>query len=215
MDSTETGAWPAGEQRLHGHFESTCYHPLLLFNREGDCLAAKLRPGNVHSPTTGRTTAAEIERQQKLAKRWCFVPTRPLPAGDLRGAGRARREVCDPHPVQRQLGRDIAELLTRPVGRPSHKPVVWYRAFSIRQPVGKRRGGSWRRWSSTLGNCSPSWLHRTNLTLPSRAVVRFYNKRGTAEQWIKEGKQAVEDDTAELPSFPVQRSATVAERDRL
>ena len=25
----------------------------------------------------------------------------------------------------------------------------------------------------------------------SRAVVRFYNKRGTAEQWIKEGKQAV------------------------
>ena len=31
----------------------------------------------------------------------------------------------------------------------------------------------------------------TNLRLPSRAVVRFYNKRGTAEQWIKEGKQAV------------------------
>ena len=31
----------------------------------------------------------------------------------------------------------------------------------------------------------------TNLTLPNRAVVRFYNKRGTAEQWIKEGKQAV------------------------
>ena len=31
----------------------------------------------------------------------------------------------------------------------------------------------------------------TNLEIPSRAVVRFYNKRGTAEQWIKEGKQAV------------------------
>jgi cytochrome c-type biogenesis protein CcmH/NrfG len=31
----------------------------------------------------------------------------------------------------------------------------------------------------------------TNLRLPSRAVVRFYNKRGTEEQWIKEGKQAV------------------------
>ena len=30
----------------------------------------------------------------------------------------------------------------------------------------------------------------TNLRLPSRAVVRFYNKRGTAEQWIKAGKQA-------------------------
>src|ERR1700687_5376063 len=31
----------------------------------------------------------------------------------------------------------------------------------------------------------------TNLGTSSQAVVRFYNKRGTAEQWIKEGKQAV------------------------
>ena len=31
----------------------------------------------------------------------------------------------------------------------------------------------------------------TNLEIPNRSVVRFYNKRGTAEQWIKEGKQAV------------------------
>jgi len=31
----------------------------------------------------------------------------------------------------------------------------------------------------------------TNLTLPSRAVVPFYNQRETPEQWIKEGKQAV------------------------
>src|ERR1700736_6525173 len=31
----------------------------------------------------------------------------------------------------------------------------------------------------------------TNLGTSSRAVVRFYNKRGTAEHWIKEGKQAV------------------------
>jgi hypothetical protein len=27
--------------------------------------------------------------------------------------------------------------------------------------------------------------------VPIRAVVRFYNKRGTAKQWIKKGKQAV------------------------
>jgi len=30
-----------------------------------------------------------------------------------------------------------------------------------------------------------------NWQTTSRAVVRFYNERGTAEQWIKEGKQAV------------------------
>jgi hypothetical protein len=31
----------------------------------------------------------------------------------------------------------------------------------------------------------------TNLETDSRAVVRFYHKRGTAEQRMKEGKQAV------------------------
>ena len=40
------------------------------------------------------------------------------------------------------------------------------------------------------------------MTLPSRAVVRFYNKRGTAEQWIKEGKLAVSWDASFLPSVP-------------
>ncbi len=40
----------------------TCYHPLLLFNREGDCLAAKLRPGNVHSAEAG---SADLVRQDK------------------------------------------------------------------------------------------------------------------------------------------------------
>jgi hypothetical protein len=42
-----------------------------------------------------------------------------------------------------------------------------------------------------LRSCSRLGFIVTNLEMPSRAVVRFYNKRGTAEQWIKEGKQAV------------------------
>lgn len=32
----------------------------------------------------------------------------------------------------------------------------------------------------------------TNLEADSRAVARFYDKSGTAERWIKEGKQGVE-----------------------
>jgi hypothetical protein len=31
----------------------------------------------------------------------------------------------------------------------------------------------------------------TNFQTSSRAVMRFYNKRGTAQRWIKEGKHAV------------------------
>ena len=50
MDSTEIPVYGQQEHSAYnGYFESTCYHPLLLFNGEGDCLAAKLRPGNVHS----------------------------------------------------------------------------------------------------------------------------------------------------------------------
>jgi hypothetical protein len=50
MDSTEITVYGEQEQSAdNGYFEPTCYHPLLLLNREGDCLGAKLRPGNVHS----------------------------------------------------------------------------------------------------------------------------------------------------------------------
>ena len=33
----------------NGHFAKNCFHPLFGFTSEGDCLGAKLRPGNVHS----------------------------------------------------------------------------------------------------------------------------------------------------------------------
>ena len=32
-------------------------------------------------------------------------------------------------PANHSLERNIAELLTRPAGRPSHKPVVWHKSF--------------------------------------------------------------------------------------
>jgi hypothetical protein len=45
----------------------------LLFNRDGDCLAAKLRPGNVHSAEGWEELLLpEIERQQKLGKEVAF-----------------------------------------------------------------------------------------------------------------------------------------------
>ncbi len=74
MDSTEISVYGQQEQSAYnGHFESTCYHPLLLFNREGDCLAAKLRPGNVHSAEGWKELLLpEIERQQQQGKEVAF-----------------------------------------------------------------------------------------------------------------------------------------------
>ncbi len=70
LDSTEIPVYGQQEQSAYnGHFESTCYHPLLLFNREGDCLAGKLRPGNVHSAEGWEEVLLpEIERQHKLGR---------------------------------------------------------------------------------------------------------------------------------------------------
>src|SRR5450756_1560833 len=74
MDSTEIPVYGEQAQSVYnGHFESTCYHPLLLFNREGDCLAAKLRPGNVHSAEGWEELLLpEIERQQRMGKEVAF-----------------------------------------------------------------------------------------------------------------------------------------------
>src|SRR5438309_8987242 len=50
IDSSESPVHGTQEQSAYnGHFETVCYHPLFVFNPEGDCLAAKLRLGNVHS----------------------------------------------------------------------------------------------------------------------------------------------------------------------
>jgi hypothetical protein len=95
-------------------------------------------------------------------------------------------------PANDSLERDIAELLTRPVGRPSHKPVVWYKGFLYQAASWKTARRVVAKVEFHVGELFPRvGFIVTNLSLPSRAVVRFYNKRGTAEQWIKEGKQAV------------------------
>jgi hypothetical protein len=74
MDSTEIPVYGEQEQSAYnGHFESTCYHPRLLFNREGGCLAAKLRPGNVHSAAGWEELLLpEVERQQRQGKEVVF-----------------------------------------------------------------------------------------------------------------------------------------------
>jgi hypothetical protein len=49
-DSTEDPAHGKQENvAFNGHFGKNCFHPLFVFTSDGDCLGAKLRPGNVHS----------------------------------------------------------------------------------------------------------------------------------------------------------------------
>jgi hypothetical protein len=95
-------------------------------------------------------------------------------------------------PANASLERDIEELLTHPVGRPSHKPIVWYKGFLYQAASWKTARRVVAKIEFHAGELFPrAGFIVTNLETPSRAVVRFYNKRGMAEQWIKEGKQAV------------------------
>ena len=195
MDSTEIPVY--GEQEssaYNGHFESTCYHPLLLFNREGDCLAAKLRPGNVHSAEGWEELLLpEIERQQKLGKEVVFRADAAFAKPEIYEALEERGvKYAIRIPANYNLERDIAELLTRPVGRPSHRPVVWYKGFLYQAASWKTARRVVAKVEFHFGELFPRvGFIVTNLETDSRAVVRFYNKRGTAEQWIKEGKQVV------------------------
>ena len=195
MDSTEIPVYGQQENSAYnGHFESTCYHPLLLFNGAGDCLAAKLRPGNVHSAEDwAELLLPEIERQQELGKEVVFRADAAFAKPEIYEALEERGvKYAIRIPANDSLERDIAELLTRPVGRPSHKPVVWYKGFLY-------QAASWKTTRRVVAKVEFHFAELfprvgfivTNLETPSRSVVRFYNKRGTAEQWIKEGKQAV------------------------
>ncbi|MEE8156183.1 MAG: transposase, partial [Phycisphaerales bacterium] len=77
-------------------------------------------------------------------------------------------------------------------GRPPNKPVVRCRRFTY-------QAQSWDKPRRVIGKIE--WHQGelfprvnfvvTNLNWAAKGVVRFYNQRGTAEQWIKEGKQAV------------------------
>jgi len=195
MDSTEIPVYGQQENSAYnGHFEGTCYHPLLLFNRAGDCLAAKLRPGNVHSAEGWEELLLpEVKRQQQQGKQVVFRADAAFAKPEIYEALEEQDvKYAIRLPANDNLERDTAELLTRPVGRPSYKPLVRFKSFLYQAASWKRARRVVAKVEFHFGELFPRvGFIVTNLMSDSRAVVRFYNKRGTAEQWIKEGKQAV------------------------
>src|ERR1039457_1445003 len=194
MDSTEIPVYGEQEQSAYnGHFECTCYHPLLLFNREGGGLAAKLRPGNVHSAEGWEgLLLPEIERQQRQGKEVVFRAAAAFAKPELYEALEEREvKYAIRLPANDNLERNIAGLLTRPVGRPSYQPLVRYKSFLYQAASWKTARRVVAKVEFHFGELFPRvGFIVTTLAADNRAVVRFYNKRGTAGQGIKEGKQA-------------------------
>ena len=159
MDSSESPV--PGQQEgsaYNGHFESVCYHPLLLFTDHGDCVAATLRPGNVSSADDwDELLVPEIDRQQAQGKRVAFradaACARPAiyEALEARGVGYAIRI-----PANKKLELAIEDVLFRSPGRPAARRSSATRASSIRRTTGRRPDGSWRKSSTTSVSCSPA-----------------------------------------------------------
>ena len=217
MDSTEIPVYGQQENSAYnGHFESTCFHPLLLFNREGDCLAAKLRPGNVHSADDWEELPLpEIERQQKLGKEVVFRADAAFAKPEIyealeeRGVKYAIRIPANDSPGHRGAADTTS-------GKTEPQAGVLVQRVSV--PSGQLEDGAAGRGEggvSTLGNCSRRGIHRDepgDRQPGGGAVLQQAGHGGTVDQ----GRQAVpsgpgEDDAAELPPVPLQRGAIMAE----
>jgi len=186
-----------GEQEgtaYNGHFDCTCYHPLFCFNQFGDVERALLREGNVHSAKDWLAVLEPVVaryRSQKLPRYFradaAFANPEVYEFLEAEGYGYAIRL-----PANDVLQREIEPLLTRPVGRPSNAPVVWYDDFLYQAQSWERARRVVAKVEWHKGELFPRvGFIVTNLDSPAKRVVRFYNQRGTAEQWIKEGKNAV------------------------
>ena len=194
IDRSESPVYGAQEQSAYnGHFETVCYHPLFVFNSEGDCLAAKLRPGNVHSADGWDDVLLPIIDRYRAQGQTVVVRADAAFALPALYEALERRGVryAIHLPANDVLERRIEDLLTRPRGRPSHAPLVRYRSFEYQPASWGRPRRVIAKIEHHLGELSARvGFIVTTLTGTNRAIVRFYNQRGTAEQWIKEGKTA-------------------------
>ncbi len=195
MDSSESPTY--GEQEgsaYNGHFACTCYHPLFVFNQFGDVERCVLRPGNVHSADGWRALLEPvIARYRGIVKHLYF-------RGDAAFANPEVYEFLEAEgasytirlPTNQVLQDKIGHLLKRPVGRPPHEVRRYYASF-------RYQAQSWNKPRHVVAKIEwyPGELYPsvgfivTNLARSAEGIVAFYNRRGTCEQYIKEGKNAI------------------------
>ena len=111
-------------------------------------------------------------------------------------------------PANRVLQDRIGYLLKRPVGRPPHEVRRYFASFGY-------QAKSWNKPRRVVAKVEwhPGELYPrvgflvANLIRPAERLVAFYNQRGTAEQWIKEGKGAIKWPVCHAAPSPPTRAA--------
>ena len=196
MDSSVSPTHGAQEGTAwNGHFGCNCYHPLFIFNQFGHLERCALRNGNVHSaddwkalltPVINRYAQRDIMRFFRGDAAFAI----PELYEALESAGYSYAIRLKKNAV---LEEKISHRLTRPVGRPSKTKVKrFYEAFEY-------QAASWSKSREVVAKIEwhPGELFPrlgfivTNIPFTPKELFRFYNQRGTAEQHIKEGKNAI------------------------
>jgi hypothetical protein len=196
MDSSVSPTHGAQQGTAYnGHFTCMCYHPLFVFNQRGQLERSSLRSGNVHSadawqdvlmPVIERYRAIDVPRFFRGDA--AFANPELYEALEAEGytyAIRLKRNAI--------LNKHIAHLMTRPVRQPPHR--IWrayadfsYCAASWNIP---RRVIAKVEWHPGELFARVGFIVTNMIQETATDVVAFYNKRGTAEQYIKEGKNAI------------------------
>ena len=193
MDSTESPVHvPARGQRLQRPCSSRSATTRWRRSTSmATCLSAKLRPGNVHrAEDSNELLLPEIKRQQAVGKQVTFRGDAAFAKPEIYVFfGGTRSAVRHSPSGQQELGiGDRRHLRSRPPGTPRRKPLVLYKSF-------RYQAESWSKPRRIVA------IGRASSRCPVPAG-RFYRDQHelvkpvgdtllrTAEQWIKEGKQA-------------------------
>jgi hypothetical protein len=199
MDSSESPVHGDQEGSVwNGHFQSKCLHPLFVFNQFGDLERCALRPGNVHSadgwenvlrPVLSRYSAKvrpSITRRRFRADAAFAIPVL-FDLLEAEGWDYAIRIKGN-----RKLYDQVAFLTRRRPGRPPNHVVRHYASFHYRAKSWPKPRRVVAKIEFHPGELFPTvGFIVTNRSLPNERVLAFYNGRGTAEQYIKEGKHAL------------------------
>ena len=195
MDSSVSPTHGEQENSVwNGHYDCTCYHPLFVFNQFGDLERCSLRPGNVHSADGwDGVLKPVVARYRGKVSRIYFRADAGFANPDVSELLEAEGiKYAIRLPTNRVLQERIGHLLKRPAGRPSDAVRRSHASFSY-------QAGSWLKPRRVIARVEwyPGELYPrvgfivTNMVRRAENIVAFYNKRGTCEQWIKEGKGAV------------------------
>jgi len=153
-----------------------------------------LRAGNVHSADGWDTVLRPVvaRYQGKVSRIYFGADAAFAMPGVYEFLEAERIKYAIRLPTNKVLQERIGYLLNRPVGRPSNEVRRYHASFSY-------QAATWDKPRRVIAKVEwhPGELYPragfivTNMSRPAENVVAFYNKRGTCEQWIKEGKGAI------------------------